>query len=182
MARAEISEPPSVRAEAPRDPAALAAAQAGLAEMLTSPEAPPPDRARPFGEAAIARSREVLRRKRVDDALPLLPRLLSRRDVLRPIALACVDGAPRAPALAGVADAMRIAAAAAGDERLGPDARIDLLVLRSRFVGPSKGGSLRPRLGPFVGREQLPNGRFLWAVKGLGGGAEVRLFETGNSR
>jgi hypothetical protein len=146
--------------------------------MLTASEPPSPEDARPFGEAALARSREVLRGKRVDDALPLLPRLLPHREILRPIARASVDAAPRAPALAGVADAMRIAEAAAQDARLANDARVDLLLLRSRFVGPGKDGTLKPRVAPFIGRERLPGGRIVWALKGPGGSADVRVFES----
>ena len=146
--------------------------------MLTDPEEPSEEAARPFGEGAIARSREVLRRKRVDDALPLLQRLVPHREALRPLAVAAVEASPRARALAGVADAMRIAAAAAGDPRLAAEARVDLLLLRSRFAGQALDGSLRPRVAPFVGRERLPGGRVVWVVKGPGSGADVRLFET----
>jgi hypothetical protein len=161
----------------------LVAAQAEVARMLTDPEAPSPDAARPFGQEAIARSREVLRRKRVDDALPLLQRLVPYREVVRPLALSCLEGTPRANGMAGVADALRIAAAAGegggiADPRIAAEARVDLLLLRSRFVGPAKDGSLRPRAAPFVGRERLPGGRVVWVVKGPGGGADVRIFET----
>jgi hypothetical protein len=165
-------------AEEPAKTRDLAAAQAIVARMLTDADPPAAADAAPFGARALVRSREVLRSKRVDDALPLLPRLVPHRDLLRPIARATVDAAPRAPALAGIADAMRIAEAAARDERLAPDARVDLLVLRSRFVGPAKDGSLRPRVAPFVGRERLPGGRVVWALKGPGGGADVRVIET----
>jgi uncharacterized protein len=118
----------------------------------------------------------------VDDALPLLPRLVPYREVVRPLALACVEGTPRAPGMAGVADALRIAAAASEgggiDPRIAAEARVDLLLLRSRFRGSAKDGSLRPRAAPFVGRERLPGGRVVWVVKGPGGGADVRMFET----
>jgi hypothetical protein len=159
------------------------AAQAEVARMLTDPDAPAAEAARPFGEEAIARSREVLRRKRVDDALPLLQRLVPYREVVRPLALSCLEGTPRANGMAGVADALRIAAAAGegggiADPRIAAEARVDLLLLRSRFVGPAKDGSLRPRAAPFVGRERLPGGRVVWVVKGPGGGADVRIFET----
>jgi hypothetical protein len=161
----------------------LAEEQARVARMLTDPEEPPLEAARAFGDGAIARSREVLRRKRVDDALPLLQRLAPYREVVRPLALACVEGTPRAPVMAGVADALRIAALAAEDPRIvdpriAAEARVDLLLLRGRFVGPAKDGSLRPRAAPFVGRERLPGGRVVWVVKGPGGGADVRMFET----
>ena len=95
----------------------------------------------------------------------------------------CLEGTPRAPGMAGVADALRIAAAAGGDggiadPRIAAEARVDLLLLRSRFVGPARDGSLRPRAAPFAGRERLPGGRVVWVVKGPGGGADVRIFET----
>lgn len=173
--RAPLPEPPADTSIAS---ARSIAAQAALAMVLTNPGPPPAAAARAFGERALARSREVLRRKRVDDALPLLPRLLPHREALRELAVACVDGAPRAPSLAGVADAMRIAAAAAADPRLGADARVDSLLLRSRFAGPAGDGSLRARVAPFVGRERLPGGRVVWAVKGAGRDAGVRVFET----
>ncbi len=59
-------------------------AQARVARMLTDPEEPPPETTKPFGEDAIRRSRQVLRSKRVDDALPLLQRLAPHREALRP--------------------------------------------------------------------------------------------------
>lgn len=155
-----------------------AAAQSLVASLLTEPDAPPLARAAPFGADAIARSRRVLRGKRVDDARPLLPRLARHREALGPLALACVDRTLRAPTLAAVADAFRIAEAAQGDPRLNADARVDRLVLRSRFVASSNGDSVRARQGPFVGRERLPDGRVVWAVKGFGGASAVRIFET----
>lgn len=161
----------------PEDTAGLGAAQARLAEMLTAAEEPPHAEAAPYGEGAIARSREVLRRKRVDDALPILGNLLPHRDEVRPLAHACLTDAPRAAALSGVADAIRIARAAAADPRLAPAARIDLLLLRARFIGPAADGGVRARIGPFVGRERMAGGRTVWAVKGPGAAAGVRVFE-----
>lgn len=160
------------------DAIAMAAAQARIAAMLTDPDEPAPAGAAPYGERAVARSREVLRRKRVDDALPLLQSLVPHREAVRPLAQACLATAPRAPALAAVADAVRVARAAAEEPRLAAAARRDLLALRARFVGPGADGALRPRVGPFVGRERLPDGRVVWAMKGLGGAADVRVFET----
>lgn len=156
---------------------AMAEAQAKVAAMLTSIDAPPADEARPFGARAIARSRAILRHKRVDDALPLLQNLLAHRDVVRPIAEACLAATPRAPTFAGVADAMRIAEAAEADVVLAPHARLDRLLLRARFVGPGADGRVRSRVGPFVGRVALGRGRVMWAVKGFGGGANVRLID-----
>ncbi|WP_437679679.1 DUF692 domain-containing protein [Sorangium sp. So ce131] len=158
--------------------AALALAQAHVAELLTAPRDPAPDAARPFDPGEIARSRAILQRKRVDDALPLLPRLAPHRGVVERLAARCVDASPRAPRLTAVADAIRIAGAAQADARLAPDAIVDRLLLRARFVGPAADGSVRPRLLPFVRRERLPGGRVIWVVKGMGSSAEVRLVET----
>jgi hypothetical protein len=58
-------------------------------------------------------------------------------------------------------------------------ARLDLLLLRARFLGPDGDGAVRARQAPFVGRERLAGGRVMWAMKGPGGAAEVRVFETG---
>ncbi|WP_438019134.1 DUF692 domain-containing protein [Sorangium sp. So ce315] len=162
----------------PVDAPALAAAQARVAELLTAPLDPPsPDGARPFDAAEIARSRAILQRKRVDDALPLLPRLSAHREAAARLAARCVEASPRAPRLTAVADALRIADAAAADARLAPEAAVDRLLLRARFVGPAGDGSVRPRLLPFIRRERLPGGRVVWAIKGVGSSAEVRLVE-----
>lgn len=158
--------------------AAMDRTQAWVAEMLTSLGEPSPEEARPFGEKAIARSREVLRKKRIDDALPLLPSLVPHRDALREVAQACLAEAPRARVHASVTDAMRIAEAALREPGMVGQARRDLLTLRARFVGSVEGG-LQPRVGPFVGRERMGDGRVVWAVKGVGGSAEVRVVERG---
>jgi hypothetical protein len=155
----------------------LIEAQARLAVLLTDPAPPSAEAAAPFGERALVRSRGVLQEKRVDDALPLLQRLLPHREVVRPLAAACVGASARAPSLTGVADAMRIAGAAARDPRLAAHARVDLLLLRCRFVGPANDGSLRPRIAPFAGRERLPDGRVVWAFKGPGGDAPTWIYE-----
>ncbi|WP_437959157.1 DUF692 domain-containing protein [Sorangium sp. So ce119] len=155
---------------------ALAAVQAHVAELLTAPLDPSPDGVRPFDAAEVARSRAILQRKRVDDALPLLPRLASHREAAARLAARCVEASPRAPRLAAVADALRIAAAAEADARLAPEAAVDRLLLRARFVGPAGDGSVRPRLLPFIRRERLPGGRVIWAIKGIGSSADVRLF------
>lgn len=176
---AAASASPSTAASAlPVDAPALAAAQARVAELLTAPLDPPsPDGALPFDAAEIARSRAILQRKRVDDALPLLPRLSAHREAAARLAARCVEASPRAPRLTAVADALRIAEAAAADARLAPEAAVDRLLLRARFVGPAGDGSVRPRLLPFIRRERLPGGRVVWAIKGVGSSAEVRLVE-----
>lgn len=115
------------------DAAPLAAAQARLAEALTS--------STPTDDVAIARARGVLERKRADDALPLLPELgprLSQHDAL---ALGRIRETPRLPSMTAVADAMRIARAARERSELAPAAERDLARLEARFGG----GPERPR-------------------------------------
>ncbi|WP_437969760.1 DUF692 domain-containing protein [Sorangium sp. So ce260] len=165
-----VDDPP---AEAPE----LAAVQARVAELLTDPVEPSPADVRPFAAEEVARSRAILQRKRVDDALPLLPRLASHREAAARLGARCVEASPRAPRLTAVADALRIAAAAEADEGLAPEAIVDRLLLRARFVGPAGDGTVRPRLLPFIRRERLPGGRVIWAIKGMGSSADVRLIE-----
>jgi uncharacterized protein (UPF0276 family) len=107
------------------DCGSLAAAQATLAEALTT-EAPSADR-------AILRARGVLERKRADDALPLLPELgprLSQHDAL---ALGKIRETPRLPRKTAIADAMRIAESALARAELAAFAARDLATLRNRF-------------------------------------------------
>ncbi|WP_437579329.1 DUF692 domain-containing protein [Sorangium sp. So ce887] len=163
--------------EPPAEAPALAAVQARVAELLTAPIEPSPADVRPFAAEEVARSRAILQRKRVDDALPLLPRLASHREAAARLGARCVEASPRAPRLTAVADALRIAAAAEADDRLAPEAIVDRLLLRARFVGPAGDGSVRPRLLPFIRRERLPGGRVIWAIKGMGSSADVRLVE-----
>lgn len=114
---------PSTFAEG--DARSLAAAQARLAEALTT-EAPTDDR-------AILRARGVLERKRADDALPLLPELgprLSQQDAL---ALGKLRQTPRLAQKTAVADAMRIAESALAKSELAAFAARDLAMLRRRF-------------------------------------------------
>jgi uncharacterized protein (UPF0276 family) len=160
----------------------LARAQAGLAVLLTELGLVPAEAARPFGEQAITRARKVLRKKRVTEAWPLLRMLRSHHEALRPLAAACVGASSPARSLPDVADAMRIAAAALADPRLTADARIDLLLLRSRFVGSAERGPIRPRRAPFVGCERMPGGRTVWVVKGAGARAPSRLVDVGRER
>lgn len=155
----------------------LAAAQEELAHALTELEEPSEAMLGRFGEAALARSRAVLRRKRVDDSLPLVPRTAARGAPARALAMAAVESVPRAPRSAAIADALRIAAAAARDPELSGAGRVDHLILRARFVGPDRNGVVRPRRGPFVGRARLDDRRDCWAIKGPGASAVVRLYE-----
>lgn len=154
---------------------AMAEKQARVADMLTSLAEPAAEEMRPFGERAILRTREVLRHKRVDDALPLLTNLVPHRPALRALARERLRTAPRAPTFTGVADAIRIAEAACEEPEMMGAARIDLLLLRARFLGPEGDGSLRARVAPFVGRERLGDGSTIWALKGPGGSADVRV-------
>lgn len=158
----------------------MAYRQARLAARLTADK---PEKGGDDGFDAIAlqRTRAVLHHKRVDEALPLLPRTAAQGDAARKAAFGALRGAPRAARGAGIMDALRIASTAASDPGLAAAAGRDLLELRSRFVTGDAAGA-RPRRGPFVGRESLPDGRAVWALKGLGSEAPVRLFEFGGER
>lgn len=159
---------------------ALADRQAALAEALTSQDPPAPALVEQFGATALARSRAILRRKRVDDSLPLLPRMAALGAPARAIATSVIDGLPRAPRRTAIADAMQIAAAAAASPHAAAAGRLDQLVLRARFRGPDRHGLVHPRRGPFVGHVRLadptPAGRSVWVLKGPGVGAQVVLF------
>jgi len=176
---------PERREEADANTGAAAAMrdrQRIVAQMLTDVEPPAASMAAPFGLEAIARTRAVLRHKRVDDALPLLPRTAAAGEPARALALDVLQGTPRAPRAAGVVDALRIADAAAAAPDLASGARRDRLELRARFASRGGAGSCAPRPGPFVGRERLPDGRSVWAVKGFGLEAPVRVIERGGGR
>ncbi len=154
--------------------ARLAAAQRELAGQLARGEHLTALSER-IGRVAIERTRAILARKRVDDALPLLGNLARHGDRVREIADGALAATRRAPSAAGPTDAWTIAQAALGAGELASAAAIDLLVLRARF---SQGGeALRPRRGPFVGRVRLPDGRTIRATKGLGARAQVTLVE-----
>lgn len=159
--------------------AAMASAQAAIAEALTQMDEPAREALGDHDPHAIARSRAVLRSKRVDDAIPILERLAPHRDALRPLAERCLATAPRAPTLSGIADAIRVAEAASREPSLAGAAKMDLLLLRARFVGSAGDGSLRPRSGPFIGRERSSRGKVVWVIKGFGSEAAVRVVEGG---
>jgi len=161
------------------DAPGLSARQRRLAELLTMPASPV--ETAPFDREGIDRTRAVLVEKRLDEALPLLPRTGAHGCALRPIALPSIRESARAPRGTAIADARRIADAAALDPRFSGAARRDRLELRSRFVGEPD-GTARPRKGPFVGHETLPDGRRVWAVKGPGAAAPVHLFPKGADR
>jgi uncharacterized protein (UPF0276 family) len=175
----ERSGPGHAWSEHADEPAvALADRQAALAEALTSLDAPAPAITEQFGAAALTRSRAILRRKRVDESLPLLPRTAALGAPARAIATSVIDTLPRAPRRTAIADAMQIAAAAAASPHAAAAGRIDQLVLRARFRGPDRHGLMHPRRMPFVGRVQLADppalaGRSVWVLKGPGVGAPV---------
>ncbi|MEO6325578.1 MAG: hypothetical protein ABIT01_01550 [Thermoanaerobaculia bacterium] len=156
----------------------LADRQALLARLLVAEEAPSPLEAEAFGASGLERTRAILLHKRVDDALPLLPRSAARQHELRHVALSCVARLPRAPRRAGVADALAIAEAACAHAALAPAARIDSMLLRTRFIPRPPGVSPTPRAAPFVGRTARPEGGSVWALKGPGAEASVRIWET----
>jgi uncharacterized protein (UPF0276 family) len=160
--------PPVVPEVAPTD---MAARQEALARMLTRLTEEPA----PFDPAAVARTREVLRRKRIDDALPLLTRLAPAAARVGALAEGHVGSWPRADALVAPADAIRLAELAGADPSLADDARVDALLLRARFVRQQT-GRVRPRRSPFIGRVRVGE-RVIWAIKGVGGGAPLRVFE-----
>lgn len=147
----------------------LAADQAALALALTTQS--------PSEDAAILRARGILERKRADDALPLLPELGGRLAQHEALRLGRIPVIPRLPSMTAVADAMRIAEAARAVPDLARAAVRDGAILRARFAGGPDGP--RPRAMPCVFREELADGRALWAYKGFGAGAPVRLIERG---
>lgn len=151
--------------------AELAELEVRLAALLCDDDAPE-DPA--FSAEDVRRARRVLREKRVDDALPLLPRLSAAGQGARDIARSHVAATPRARARTAVVDAFAIARAAGRRADLAVAARLDLLVLGARFrCDPD--GHVAPRRAPFVGRERTETGD-AWVVKGLGGNARVRVF------
>ncbi|MEJ7729877.1 MAG: DUF692 domain-containing protein [Polyangiaceae bacterium] len=129
-----------------------------------------------FDLAALARSRRVLERKRLADALALLPRLSRFPEATTALARARLPGWPRVQPETRVADALRIAQAAAADPTLSDAARIDGLLLRARFVARHADRPPTPRVGPFVARERLSR-TTVWAIKGPGARARVRIVE-----
>jgi uncharacterized protein len=183
-ARAVAARAPAAPRAAPRAPRAprdegslspaLADAQEHLAELLTS-HAPPADAA-PFAARDVARTRAILERKRVDDALPLLPHLGRAGATVTALALACVRDAPRAARHVALSDAMAIAERAATEPALADDARVDRLLLRATFAR-GRDGVLSARVGPFVGHEELARGRTVWALKGIGAQSPLRILE-----
>lgn len=157
--------------------AELELAQREAAHALTDVEEPAPKACARFGAEALARSRAILKRKRVDEALPLLPCLSRRKPELEDLARAVVESTPRLPRLCAISDAWRIAERALDVPGLADDARRDCLLFRSRFSRDPASSLLEPRRMPFVGRETLGDGRQVWALKGPGSRSRVRTLE-----
>jgi uncharacterized protein (UPF0276 family) len=155
----------------------LADEQRELAIALTALEQPAPAMIERFGAEPLERTRTVLRRKRVDDSLPLVPRTAARGELARMLAMVAIEREPRAAKKAAITDAFRIAAAAACDPQLAHEGRVDQLILQARFVGPDRHGVVRPRRGPFMGRARVNDRHDIWVLKGPGTAATVRLFE-----
>jgi hypothetical protein len=153
----------------------LDARQARVAAMLTVVAEPQMETCRPFELHEIMRSRAVLQRKRVDEALPLLSSLAAHRAELALLADSVVRTAPRPHRMAAISDAWLIAERALAEPRLAALAQRELLLLRSRFA-KSHDGSLHARHLPFVGEVTVDNRR-LWALKGFGAHARVRVIE-----
>lgn len=128
-----------------------------------------------IGRDAIARSRGILQRKRIDDALPLLMHLGRTPAPLRELAERALAESQRAPRRAAPTDAWHIADAALSDPTLAAAARLDLLLLRARFAGPGRDGALAPRTAPFIGFARLDDGRRVRATKGFGALAAVLI-------
>lgn len=165
----------------PRSAAALADAQHGLAEGLVAVEPPSAALVDRFGREALARTREILQRKRVDDALPHLPHVAAHREASRAVAEQALAGTRRAPVRASTTDAWRVLERALRDPLLHDDAEHDALVLRARFRAPDEHGAVRPRRAPFVGRIRSGR-RSIWAVKGPGSASAVHLLHTAPRR
>jgi uncharacterized protein (UPF0276 family) len=140
--------------------------QLRMAAALTQRQAP--------ADISLQRARAVLLRKRVDDALPLLPHLAARSTEVKALALGVVEGRDRTAQRNAFHDAWAIARAAADVETLASDARRDVLLMRARVVTQD----MKPRVAPFLGHQSLPDGSAVWSFKGLGADAAVRLFST----
>ncbi|MBL9024936.1 MAG: DUF692 family protein, partial [Myxococcales bacterium] len=118
---------------------ALRVDQVALARALAGIEAD--ERLDPV---AVARARDILTHKRVEESLPLLPRLRAFAGVA-PLAERHAHGTVRPRRRAAVTDARAIAeaAAASSDGALALAARLDRLALDARFVFDAEGASPR---------------------------------------
>jgi uncharacterized protein (UPF0276 family) len=127
-------------------------------------------------DASLSHARTILERKRVDAAMPLLPRFAAQGPVAVALAARCLAGRSRPRAHPAEADALWIAQSAAADPTLGHAARADALVVRARMA-PSREGA-HPRFAPFVATARLPSGGTRWVFKGLGAKARVRVIDS----
>lgn len=172
-----------LRRAVPRDPVALAEGdstrlaqeQATIAADLVGRGPLTSPIAQRIGVDAVVRSRQILERKRIDDALPLLANLARMPCELRRVAERALAVHVRAAQRVAPTDAFTIAEAALEQPALAAAARLDLLLLRARFAGPSRDGSLKPRTAPFVGFTRLEDGRRVRATKGFGPLATVTV-------
>jgi len=153
--------------------AVLVVEQTALAAAVLDPT-PSEHVIQTFGHAAIARTRAVLQRKRVDDMLPLLPRFSAAGPRARALAEAVLARRSRAPERAAITDAWHVATAALQDPELRTAVALDALLLRARSHPPRGDGASRPRGTPFLGRVG-DRGRGTWAIKGPGRAARVFL-------
>lgn len=169
----------SASVDAPRldDASTLVAEQRALASALVDAAPPSPAARERFGVAALDRTRTILARKRIDDALPHLPRLSGLGCRIRALADAALAEHPRALERVSLTDAWRILEAAAAEPEFGDAAALDGLVLRARFHAPRGDGAVRPRARPFIGRVHGPH-RSTWALKGPGTAAKVHLVHS----
>lgn len=179
--RAMTSQHLEARAPTIDDTDALADRQRELADALVDVDEPSATMTSRFGVEALTRTRTILQRKRIDDALPHLPRLSSHRELARAVAERALAGTARAPVRASTTDAWRVLALALGDPALRTAAELDALVLRARFHAPGPTGALRPRRAPFVGRVH-DGQRAVWALKLPGSASAVHLLHASPRR
>jgi uncharacterized protein (UPF0276 family) len=180
----------------PQERAAMVAVDRALALALTADDdADDADDADAAAAAAagidvagLRRTRHILRRKRVDDAMPLLPRLALRPEAWVAAANA-LAGFRRQPANNAVRDAWRIADVVAHsadvyDDAIVDDAIVDGLLLRARFQGDPTTANTSPRrrVLPFVGRAGLRGGGRATALKGPGADASIRVHAPSSQR
>ena len=176
-ARCEPGEPEPTGSVDEATRSQLAQMEAAVARYLTDLDEPPAEGLALFGAEPLARSRSILKRKRVDEALPLLSSLSRRKPELEALARTVVESTPRLPRLSAISDAWQIAERALAVPALADDARRDCLLFRSRFTRDDRTSLLEPRRAPFVGRETLGDGSRVWAFKGPGSRARVRTLE-----
>jgi uncharacterized protein (UPF0276 family) len=153
----------------------LATLQEELARALTEGTSPASSIASRHGRAALDRSRQILLKKRVEEAMRFLPALGRHAARVDAIGRYTVQQAPRQRRYTAVADALRIAAVARDEADLASAALRDGAVLRARFKPGDTPGELAPRVAPFVARAPRVEGGVDWVIKGYGAGANVRV-------